>query len=121
NNKPHIHATNIRCYPPSTLWVDGHFFQHDNDPKPSSKATDAFLRKNKVKVLQWPNMSPDLNPTEQLWGILRRQVEQQSPLKHQGILQEWNAIDRTIYCELVHSTPRSVGAVLTSKGGHTKL
>ncbi len=28
-------------------------FQHDNDPKHTSKATVGFLKKNRVKVIQW--------------------------------------------------------------------
>ncbi len=43
-------------------------FQHDNDPKHTSKATVGFLKKNRVKVIQWPSMSPDLNPIETPMG-----------------------------------------------------
>ncbi len=72
-------------------------FQHDNDPKHTSKATGVFLKKNRVKVIQWPSMSPDLNPIEHLWGILKRQVEHHSPSSIQSlkevILEEWKKID----------------------------
>ncbi len=72
-------------------------FQHDNDPKHTSKATVGFLKKNRVKVIQCPSMSPDLNPIEHLWGIQKRQVEHHSPSSIQSlkevILEEWKKID----------------------------
>ncbi|KAI3356611.1 hypothetical protein L3Q82_017815, partial [Scortum barcoo] len=49
----------------------GAVFQHDNDPKCISKTTTALLKKLRVKVLDWPSMSPD-----HLWGILKRKVEE---------------------------------------------
>jgi hypothetical protein len=38
------------------------FFQMDNDPKHTSKVVAKWLKDNKVKVLEWPSQSPDLNP-----------------------------------------------------------
>ncbi len=91
-------------------------FQHDNDPKHTSKATVGFLKKNRVKVIQWPSMSPDLNPIEHLWGILKRQVEHHSPSSIQSlkevILEEWKKIDLAKCRQLVHSMPRRLGAVI---------
>ncbi len=85
-------------------------FQHDNDPKHTSKATVGFLKKNRVKVIQWPSMSPDLNPIEHLWGILKRQVEHHSPSSIQSlkevILEEWKKIDLAKCRQLDHSMPR---------------
>ncbi len=40
-------------------------FQHNNDPKHTAKITTALL----LKVMEWLSMSPDLNPTEHMWGI----------------------------------------------------
>ena len=37
-------------------------FQHDNDPKNTTKATIQWLKDKKVNVLEWLSQSPDLNP-----------------------------------------------------------
>ena len=102
----------------------GALSHYDNDPKHTSKATVDFLKRNKVRVMQWPSMSPDLNPIEHLWGILKRQVEHHSPSSIQSlkevILEEWKKIDVAKCCQLVHSMPRRLGAVIENHGGHTK-
>ncbi len=109
-----------------SLHALGHcaLFQHDNDPKHTSKATVGFLKKNRVKVSQWPSMSPDLNPIEHLWAILKRQVEHHSPSSIQSlkevILEEWKNIYLAKCRQLVHSMPRRLGAVIKNHGGHTK-
>ena len=98
-------------------------FQHDNDPKHTFKMTIALLKRLRVKV-DWPNMSPDLNPIEHLWGILKRKVEVCKVSNicqlRDVVMEEWKSIPVATSEALVNSMPRRVKAVLDNDGGHTK-
>ncbi|KAK3562775.1 hypothetical protein QTP86_007093 [Hemibagrus guttatus] len=56
-------------------WV----LQQDNDPKHTSKSTSEWLKKNKMKTLECPSQSPDLNPIEMLWHDLKKVVHARKP------------------------------------------
>ncbi len=60
-------------------------FQHDND--------HCFLKKLRVKVMDWPSVSPDLNPIFHLWGILKWKVEERKVSNihklRDVIMEEW--------------------------------
>ncbi len=47
----------------------------------------------KVKVMEWPSKSPDLNPIEHMWGILKQKVEKHHVSNIQQlrdvIMEEW--------------------------------
>ena len=99
-------------------------FQHDNDPKHTAKITSQFLSSKKVSVLPWPSMSPDLNPIEHLWGVLKRRVEEKKPRNIQKLKQEieeeWKSIQPATSAALVESMPRRLEAVISNKGSNTK-
>ncbi len=86
--------------------------------------TTALLKKLRVKVMDWPSMSPDLKPIEHLWGILKQKVEERKVSNiHQlcdVIMEEWKRTP-VVTCEaLVNSMPKRVKAVLENNGGHRK-
>jgi len=101
-------------------------FQHDNDPKHTSKKAKKCLIDNSIRVLPWPAQSPDLNPIEHMWSKLKIKLNQYESLPS-GILElwdrvsyEWNKFSKQDCLDLIDSMPRRVQAVLRCKGGYTK-
>jgi transposase len=100
-------------------------FQQDNAPCHAARLAKAFFQENGIEVLEWPGNSPDLNPIENLWHIMKKKVSAKHPrtvdaLKH-AILEVWVKEVNPETCQkLVYSMPDRLRAVLKNNGFMTK-
>lgn len=101
-------------------------FMHDGAPCHRAATVKRWLDEQEVTVLSpWPGNSPDLNPLENLWAILKNKVAAHNPrnISHLKtvICDVWCRDINQENCKtLVHSMPSRVKQVLKNKGGPTK-
>ncbi len=102
----------------------GWVFQHDNDPKHTTRAAKEWLRKKHFKVLEWPSQSPDLNPIENLWRELKVRVAQRQPQNITALeeicMEEWAKIPATVCENLVKTYRKRWTSVIANKEYITK-
>jgi hypothetical protein len=100
-----------------------HFLQ-DGAPCHASKKTMAFLAQQPFIVMDWPGNSPDLNPIENLWNIMKEGLKSKdigSAPKLQAELKKlWVSLDQAMLRKLSDSMPRRLQMVLNAKGEMTK-
>ncbi|CAJ0965481.1 unnamed protein product [Ranitomeya imitator] len=74
------------------------------------------LRDHHIKTLSWAAQSPDLNPIENLWNVIKRMMD-----SHKSSNKELLLFLRQKQCEsLVESMPRRMKAVIKDHGYSTK-
>ena len=82
-------------------------FMQDNAPIHVSRSTRAWLQRKNVPLLDWPANSPDLNPMENLWGILVRRIYAENQQYHnvdelkKAIVAAWHTIDQEVLDNLL--------------------
>ena len=94
----------------------------DNATYHASKSTVEWFQKKKMRVLDWPSLSPDLNPIENLWGILSRRVYRNGrqfqnvcELK-EAIAEEWRLISNSELQNLVETMPNRIFNLINCNG-----
>lgn len=107
----------------SIMGLDHFIFQHDNDPKHSSKLVSEFLEVSEIEVLDWPSQSPDLNPIEHVWAYMKKELrgtnfKTKNDLKVE-LVRLWNSLPQGFIYKLVKSIPKRVKEVLKSNGKYT--
>lgn len=97
-------------------------FQQDNASIHTARVTKSFFQESNLTVMDWPALSPDLNPIENVWGLLAQRVygfgkqyDTVDDLKT-AIRAAWEGLDPVYLSNLVAGMKKRCLDVYRSKG-----
>ncbi|GFU05687.1 transposable element Tcb2 transposase [Trichonephila clavipes] len=103
---------------------DKFVFMDDNATCHRTLAVQHCLDSEGIQRLVWPARSPDLNPIENVWNALGRQVAGRNyPPTNKNTLiraltEEWDKLPQQLLDNVVQSMVRRVECCITLHGGH---
>ena len=106
---------------------------HDNAPIHTAHIIRDWLQENRINVMDWPPYSPDLNPIENLWALLKVEIYRSYPelvgisntqasldLLIRCAIATWEELSEQLLLKLLDSMVHRVNAVLKANGWYTK-
>jgi hypothetical protein len=101
-------------------------FQQDNSRVHTARFTMGwFALQQHIRLLEWPAYSPDLNPIENVWGMMVREWNCRNERDRDTLIahcqEVWATLltRRQIIRNLVDSMPRRIQAVIDAQGSYT--
>lgn len=101
-------------------------FMHDNARAHTAGIVESYLADVGIQKLPWPARSPDMNPIEHVWGMLKRRVralpnppETLRDLRT-ALVRVWEEIPQVEIKNILQSMPDRMQAVIQARGGNTR-
>jgi hypothetical protein len=98
----------------------------DNCPIHTAHRVADWFQNHNITVLDWPSVSPDLNPIENMWGSLvrtlqHRQVRPQNRDELLAVITDaWNDLPQDYFRNLCLSMANRLTRVIEANGEMTK-
>ena len=100
------------------------YFMHDGAPAHRAKLVSTFLNNNNIDVLDWPGNSPDLNPIENVWHVMKNELQNVKPTNifkmKEALTNIWQQLDTDYFSKLAESMPKRLKLVINEKGNMAK-
>lgn len=98
------------------------FLMDDNATCHRSRIVTDYKSQTGIRSLSWPARSPDLNPIENVWSLLKRNVRRSLqpgdglPQLEELLKTEWAKLNQSTISHLIESLPSRVGKVISRRG-----
>ena len=103
------------------------FVLMDDNARPHrARIVRDYLEDETIERMDWPAVSPDLNPIEHIWDQLQTRISRlDNPPRTIGdlanaLIREWQNIPLQNIRHLIQSMQRRCRAVINARGGHTR-
>lgn len=102
-------------------------FMDDNAPVHRAAAVRRWLEERDITTLDWPARSPDLNPIENVWGIIKSRINgyERRPASLEeldmAVRREWLALQPEILENLYASMPLRLAQCIRAQGFPTRF
>jgi len=97
-------------------------FQQDNAPIHSSMSSKNWFISKGIRVLDWPPLSPDINPIENIWAVISRDIYKSGrqyanieTLK-EAILESWRKLPIQFLNNVIESMPKRIFELIRLNG-----
>lgn len=120
-----------------TICQPGSIFMQDNASTHTAQLVQEWLcnwaQDNGIELMDWPPYSPDLNPIENLWKLLKEKICERYPelsdmpknnkskdLLIWAAIGVWEDFEEELLQHLIESMKRRLQAVIDADGWYTK-
>lgn len=116
----------MHVVPYKGMFDEEFILMQDNAPCHIARDTTTYLSEVDITTMNWPAMSPDLNPIEHMWDCLKRRVRKRIPAPSnieelkEALLEEWDAIPQDYVRKLIRSMQSRLNCVIRARGGNTR-
>jgi transposase len=104
------------------IYTDAFIFQQDNSSVHKSKKTKLFLKQFNVQLLDFPPNSPDLNPIENLWHLIKHYMSKMKDVTKDNFKDKvkecCNNIDYSSIFNIISSMHVRVQKIIENNGDH---
>jgi hypothetical protein len=109
------------------VYPNGEFiFQHDNCSVHTAHRVVEWCENNNINVLNWPSCRPDLNPIENMWGLLIKYLTRSEIVFHNrnellaAISEAWHSLPQDYHSNVCLPMLNRLNQVINANGPFIK-